>query len=320
VRGEVRDDFGLSSGVLTVDAGGSRTATRALVPPGDGAPQLNLLFLELLELKDLLQGRPADGLALQIDFTDNRQPQANTTQLPRRQVQVVDRAQLAAAIARHFRGLREEVEQAFDLQQDRRARLQDLLATSPQPGSATAQVLTAIEVGQGRIQSVADRLLRGTMRAFDLHLWNRLDPSPAAAEVVGIYADWHRAHGEATPYQPAFYRELARRRHDGTLTAMEQSLDPILQMVALCDDLQGKQAPPALRLLAEAQVARSAADLERALRGAGEAQDRIAASLQELLGRLDEWNDFQDLVQETRALLQGQRDLKSRTEELRGRK
>src|SRR4029079_5953417 len=118
-----RDDFGLSTGVLTVDAGGSRTATRALVPPGDGAPPLNLLFLELLELKDLLQGRPADGLALQIDFTDNRQPQANTTHRPRRQVQVVARSQLAAAIARHFRGLREEVEQAFDLQQDRRARL-----------------------------------------------------------------------------------------------------------------------------------------------------------------------------------------------------
>ena len=36
-------------------------------------------------------------------------------------------------------------------------------------------------VGQGRIQTAADQTHRQLMRAFDLHLWNRLDSAPAAA-------------------------------------------------------------------------------------------------------------------------------------------
>ncbi len=323
VRGEVRDDFGLSTGVLTMDAGAGHSATRTLVPAAtaEAAPRLDLLFLELVELKELLGAqRSADGLSLQIDFTDNRQPEANTTQLPRRQVQIVDLTQLAAAIARQFRALREEAEQSLDLQNDRNARLVDLLATSPTPSSATAQVLTAIEVGQGRIQSSIERLLRGTMRAFDLHLWNRLDPSPGTAAVVEFYVAWHRQHGEPIAYQPQFYREVAQRRRDGAIPAMEQSLDPILQMVSVCDRLATEHSPPALRHLAEAQVARTGAELEHALRAAGADQDRLAALLQELLGRLDEWNDYQDLVQEARTLKVRQQDVQNRTEQLRGRK
>ncbi|MGE3172769.1 MAG: hypothetical protein AB7O97_09085 [Planctomycetota bacterium] len=323
VRGEAHDDFGLRSGRLVVDAGQERSVTRDLVPPaGDGAALAQrTLFLELLPLAELLgDARTADGLALQVEFTDNREPDANVTELPRRQVQIVDAAQLAALIARHFRQLREEVEQALDLQNDRKARLLDLLAEPPAAGPATAQVLTAIEVGQGRIESAAQRVLRGTMRAFDTHLWNKLDPSPNAAAVVELYVEWHRAHGEAVSYQPEFYRELHRRRRESTIGAMEQSLDPILQMVVLADLLAHEQSPPLLRLLAQAQVAATAADRERLLRAAGELQDRIAATLQDLLGRLDEWNDYQDLVQGVRSLRETQRDVQLRTEELRGRR
>ncbi len=323
VRGEVRDDFGLRTGALTIDAGGGRTAVRPLLPPADAtaAPTTSALVLDLVEVKDVLGAqRTADGLSLQIDLTDNREPEANATQLPRRQVQIVDQAQLAAAIARHFRGLREEVEQAFDLQTDRRTRLQELLQQAPKPGATTATALTAIEVGQGRVQSAADRLLRGTMRAFDLHLWNRLEPSPGAASVVELYRTWHQSHGDATAFQPAFYLEVAQQRRAGAIPAMEQSLDPILLMVQLCHRLATEQSPPVLRLLAEAQVARSAGDLQRLLQKADEGQERIAALLQELLSRLGEWNDYQDLVQEARTLRERQRDVQNRTEQLRGRK
>jgi hypothetical protein len=235
-------------------------------------------------------------------------------------VQIVDQSQLAAAIARHFRGLREEVEQALDLQNDRRARLGDLLAQSPAPGAATAQALTAIEVGQGRVQSAADRLVRGAMRAFDLHLWNRLEPSPGAAAVVDFYREWHTAHGTAVAHQPQFYREVHERRRSGAIPAMERSLDPILAMTLLADRLATDLSPPLLRHLAEAQVARGAADLEQRLRATAELQDGIAAVLKELLLRLDEWNDYQDLVQAARALREQQQDVQHRTEALRGGK
>jgi len=62
------------------------------------------------------------------------------------------------------------------------------------------------------------------------------------------------------------------------------------------------------------------ADLQQTIAAAVEVQASIVASLQKLLGRLDEWNDFQDLVQEARALREKQRDVQNRTEDLRGRK
>lgn len=324
VRAEARDDFGLASANLLVDAGNDRTTTRPLLQPQEGngtKPPLQALFLELLEMKDLLpQQGTTDGLALQLDFVDNKAPQASTTALPRRQVQVVDQSQLSASIARHFRSLREEVDQALDLQTDRKQRLDDLVASEPRPSAAVAQELTAIEVGQGRVQSSAERLVRGAMRAFDLHLWNRLESSPAAPAVVALYRDWHRENGEAISYQPAFYREVGRQRREGRIGAMEQTLDPVLQMVLLADRLDEQVCPPLLRQLAEAQVARDAQDLATRLRAAAALQEQSLAALQELRSRLDEWNDYQDLVQEARSLIEKQRDVQHRTEETRGRR
>jgi hypothetical protein len=323
IRGEARDDFGLLQGSLQIDAGNDRTTQRALVAPlADGEPPLlQLLFLDLIELRELLPAQAStDGLSLQLELTDNRAPIANSTQLPRRQVQIVDLAQLSAAIARHFRSLREDVEQALDLQTDRRARLADLIAAQPSQNAATAQELTAIEVGQGRVQSAADRMLRGAMRAFDMHLWNRLDPSPNAPAVVEFYRAWHQQNGLAISYQPAFYRELAQLRQQGTIGSLDQSLDPILRMVLLTDQLSEQLSPPLLRTLAEAQVAANSADLQQSLQRAIALQDKVLATLQDLLSRLDEWNDYQDLVQEARSLIEKQRDLQHRTEQTRGRK
>ncbi len=322
MRGEAHDDFGLASAKLTIDGGKDRQRDIVLASPNaQGELTKALSFVELVELKQLLgDAKGAEGLALLINLADNREPKPNTTELPRRQVQIVDQAQLFAAIGRSFRALREDVEQSIDLQNDRRQRLSDLLADKPEPGLKTGQVLTTIEVGQGRIQSAAERLHRGAMRAFDLHLWNRLDPSPACGEVVQRYVAWHKAHPEPVTCQPAFYRELLQLRRQGALGAMPTTLDPILNMTGLCDLLQTELAPNAVRALAKAQIARGAPELTAALTEAAQVQTKIAATLQDLLGRLDEWNDYQDLVQEARALRERQRDVQNRTEEIRGRK
>jgi hypothetical protein len=76
-------------------------------------------------------------------------------------VQIVDAPQLAATIGRLFRGLREETEQALEVQTDRRARLDELV----RPGDAggdVAQILTGVEV-DGR------HLLRVCVLSFRTH-------------------------------------------------------------------------------------------------------------------------------------------------------
>jgi hypothetical protein len=170
------------------------------------------------------------------------------------------------------------------------------------------------------VLSAGERLHRGLMRAFDLHLWNRLEPSQHAAAVVELY----RAHSaqlvEPLALDPTFYRGLVQKRAAGELGAMERSLDPILAMIDAADRLVGEDGPAVARALAELQVAQPGAEWQAARQRAIAGQQRCEARLKLLLERLEEWNDYQDLVQEVRGLRDRQRDVQNRTQEARGKK
>ena len=327
VRVDAHDDFGLRELELSIERGGASVAQRALLPTAapDAPPKLAFVVTELLEVKDLLTGPAApaqsqDGLVLQLRLLDNKQPQAGKTELPRRIVQIVDAPQLAATIGRLFRGLREETEQALAVQTDRRARLDELVRPGDAASGDVAQILTGVEVGQGRVASAAERIHRGLMRAFDLHLWNRLEPSQHAAQVIDLYRQHAARLTEPLSLDPAFYRDLASRRAAGSLGALEQTLDPILAMITLADQIITTEAPALARNITELLVANDNATRGPLLQQALQRQQRIQTGLQQLLDRLQDWNDYQDLVQEVRALRDRQRDLHNRTEDARGKK
>ncbi len=320
VRLDAHDDFGLAGIDLAVGTGDQPTVTRSLLPSAEKAPTA-VLRTELLEVKELLGGAKGnDGLLLQAVLRDNKQPQAGSTELPRRIVQVVDEAQLNSAIARAFRGLREDASQALDLESDRRAHLEDLLANSALPAADLAQRLTGIEVGHSRVASALERVHRGLMRAFDLHLWNRLETSQHAPRVIELYLEHANQLAEPLAVDPAFYRDLALRRAAGSLGALERCLDRILAMLTLADEAARGPAAEVARALAEALVARGADDRKPLLQRAIAGQQRIEAALKQLLLQLQDWNDYQDLIQDARALRDSQRDLQDRTETLRGKK
>lgn len=322
VRLEARDDFGLFGVDLSVDRGGEIVHAMALLPPAaDGtAPLQKKVLTQLIELRQLLGGgHGGDGLSLGLTVSDNCQPQRGSLALPHRIVQIVDPAQLAESIAKGFRRLREEADGALDIQIDRRLRLEELAGRADVSTTETAQVLSAVEVGQSRILGSCDRLHRGLMRAFDLHLWNKLETSENAALVVELYRETSASLERPLAHDPEFYRELVTRRAAGTIGAMETALDPILQMIAIADALATTEVPRATRLLAELQIARPNGR-DALVQQTLAQQQQIAVSLQQLLHRLEEWNDYQDMVQEARALRDRQRDLRIRTEEIRGNK
>ncbi|MBL9076537.1 MAG: hypothetical protein JNL08_03485 [Planctomycetes bacterium] len=319
VRVDAHDDFGLRALALGIEHRGTRVRDHELMPaaPADRKQTVRTEFFEVAELLGTARDG-AEGLQLQLTLTDNRQPEANRTELPRRIVQIVDEPQLAAAIGRAFRLLREETAQALEIQTDRRTRLQDLLERDAS-AAESALLLTAIEVGQGRVAAASARVHLGLMRSFDLHLWNRLETSQHAAEVLQLYRQHAAALQQAVALDPGFYRDLLQRRRAGTLGAMETTLDPILAMIGLADELANDRAPALARLLTEAQVARDRTEQRRLLGDAAAVQRELESRLQQLLLRLEEWNDYQDLIQETRALRDRQRDVQGRTEEVRNR-
>lgn len=321
IRGEARDDFGLASVTLAIDRAGTEVRTQDLLPRSEGGgPRPNKAVLtEIFEVSELVgSSQGNDSLALQLTITDNCAPEAGEVQLPRRIVQIVDAQQLADSIAKSFRRMREETSQALDIQIDRRLRLEELAEQDDVTPLGFAQTLSAVEVGQSRVLSSCERLHQGLMAAFDAHLWNRLDPSPNAALVIDLYRQHSSTLEEALARDPAFYRDLFERRKAGTLGAMETALDPVLSMIAIVDGMANIAVPGAARTLAEAQVCKPA-DRATLLQLALEQQQDIAEALQILLSRLEEWNDYQDTVQEARALRDRQRDLQLRTEELRGK-
>ena len=325
LRVEARDDFGLVAVDLSIENGETAVLTRQLLgAPTEGQPPArSTLPTEIVEIAPLLGGdgqSANDGLFVLLNLRDNKAPTAGEAELPRRIVQIVDPPQLAARIAKAFRRLREEVTQAADIQADRRGRIVDLAARMADPenpvsAGETAQILTGVEVGQGRIAGAVARVHRGLMRSFDLHLWNRLEPSQHAATVVELYREHSRNLTEPIALDPAFYRDLSGRRAAGTLGAMENTLDPILAMIDMTDQLARGAVPEVARLLAEAQVARDAGEARPLLEQVQVRQQGIEETLAQLLLRLEEWNDYQDLVQEVRALRDSQSDLQSRTEE-----
>ena len=323
LRVEARDDFGLTDVQLTIERGGEEILTRALLPT-DQTPPLKFLPTELFEVNELLGGESnGDGLFVQITLLDNKVPETGTATLPRRIVQIVDPPELAALIAKSFRRLREEVTSADSIQTDRRNRLNDLISreeeTDAVSNNEVAQILTGIEVGQGRIATSVNRMHRGLMRAFDLHLWNRLETSQHAVTVIELFREHSANLTEPVALDPTFYRDLTSRRKAGTLGAMEATLDPILQMIDMADQLAQDNVPKVQSLLAQAQVARGQNDRTPLLMKAQAQQQHIEQVLKQLLLRLEEWNDYQDLVQEVRALRDRQRDLQNRTEQVKGK-
>ncbi|GAB4140985.1 MAG: hypothetical protein Fur0037_07680 [Planctomycetota bacterium] len=320
VRIEMRDDHGLSGAVWTAESQGGKLSFPLLQQPAPAAePARRLLAVDLRPVAELLGGAPrgAGTLSLGAVLTDNRQPSPSVTELPRRSIQIVDGAQLAVAIARAFRSMREQVERGLELQRDYRGRLEDVAESSP-PESEYRQALTAGEVGQGRLRSLAQEVRRGLMRAFDVHVWNLLEKAPAAAAIPQLYATWFREHQDGAAFSPAFYRDLMSRRRAGTLGAMESVLDPILAMIEISDGLAEDLPDRCLRALQEAQVAPDARARDARVAEAVALQAKIEGEFERLLQRLDEWNDYQDLIQETRALRDRQKDVQERTRNARG--
>ena len=268
---------------------------------------------------ELLAAPKATRAVCSARASRQQQPDAGTAALPRRIIQIVD-PWFAGLIAKQFRRLREEVEQADGIQRDRTERLAELITRQAEgadrPSEAeTAQILTGVEVGQGRVQSAVQRVTRGMMRAFDLHLWNRLEPSQHAATVVSLYREHAASLTEPLSLDPTFYRDLSARRRAGTLGAMETTLDPILAMFEMADQLARDDAPEVTRLLAAAQVARGESDRAPLLVSAAQATKHPRGP-QAAAASLKEWNDTKTRSR-SEGLRDRQRDLQNRTQEAR---
>ncbi len=326
LRVEAKDDFGLASVDVKTSTGREEIKSeRALLPKDGAARPTDVVVADLLPLDELTPGRaegPRAGetISLAVDLADNKSPDAGHTELSRREVHVVAESDLLRRISTHFRRLRESVEGALDIQRERHDTLEAVMETPPAPGAAARDArLVSVEVGQGRVLSNARRIREGLMQAYDTHLFNHLEAEDAeqAKRVVDLYLTVQREITRADPWLPEFYRKVAEEQHAGRIGSMAKTLDPILAMTLGADAIVEQYGKRAVDELEAAGVASDATALTGHLKSAFDAQTAIEQELQTLLSKLDEWNEYQDVIQQARALRDAQRDVESRTKTIK---
>lgn len=322
LRVEMLDDYGLAQAQALFEVGKDRQVGKLeLLPASQSTAPRRVVVTELLPLDQLpIEGAKlsvGDTLSLGIHLGDIKQPVAMTTELPPREIFVVGDSDLARRISGHFRRIREEVERAYTLQQDRHDRLDDV-AQALQAGDdrdAVRNDLAIVQVGQARVLGLGKRIRDELIRSFNLHLFNGLEASPHAETVRSLFLQYHRQNTEAVAAAPAFYVDLGEQRRTGAVGSMPKTLDPILAMILSASAVADTLSPRAVRLMDRSAIEPTAEATAQTLAEAAKAQEDILTELVALRDKLDEWNEFQDVVAQTRALRDKQRDVQSRTQE-----
>lgn len=318
VRVVVKDDFNVQKAVAEIAVGERPEPTRRelAVPPLRSQSVLTALYPLRGLLSEGVTVKEGESITLVIKLTDNRAPDPHETKLPGRTLHVVGLSDLERRVAGHFRRVRTDVERTLDLQRERRERLTSLLQErAAMPAAELTATLTAMQVAQGRLQSMASRVHIELMRSFNLHLFNPMDEGAQVAPAIELFTQTHSNADDLRAFVPEFYRALASKRVSGGIGSLGKFLDRILGMNTSADNVAETLAPACVQQLAGARG--DSSDLEGRLRQAFDLQGQIVAELEALLARLDEWNEFQDVISTTRALRDNQRDVQIRTKSMR---
>jgi hypothetical protein len=324
LRVVMRDDFGVrvARADLTLGARDTVVATDLLAgtasAPPPGVETTATVLVPLATTAEAEGGvKVGQSIAITVVLADNRAPEPLETKLPSRTLHVVDLADLQRRVVSHFRRLRAEVERAGGLQRERLQRTQEVLQELGEGAADQEAALAALQTAHSRLQTIVANVHADLMRAFNVHLFNDPESSPNLDRTRESWVVYHRAHGETKAVASDFYRQLAALRASGSLGPLTKSTDQILGMLAISGRIADDLMPQTAQRMAAARAASSGSDATRPLGEARALQEQIGADLEALLARLDEWNDYQDVVSTTRALRDQQREVRARTEGLR---
>jgi hypothetical protein len=261
-------------------------------------------------LLDLQQQPLTDTLDYRLVARDTRElpggrgPQS--AQADGRRVDVAEASEVQRLLADRQLRLKE----AFRGIRDRQASgLEAVGVLAADPPRADDPELVAAVVAQQQVTTRLTREVRELCAILDETIWNRLDAGPGAVGVLERRMEEWRSAPVDVGFLPAPWRALAADYAAGRFGRLDV-VGRLLDMAALGLELEQDRSPLAQQLLAEARAAPDAAGLQRARA----AQAEVVAGLDQLLGRMDEWEDFQEVLRLVQSLIDDQRTLRTRTQ------
>ncbi|MBI1853370.1 MAG: hypothetical protein HYR85_23775 [Planctomycetes bacterium] len=174
---------------------------------------------------------------------------------------------------------------------------------------AERQKLLDLEIAQNRVTTDSKRLTTDFVHLFDAYVFNRFEKGPYADRILSTLVDAAR-----DPKADAWagYRKLVTEANGGGGEESEV-LGKILGMVARGFTISETLSPDAARALTTARLLPEGDDRLPALRSTAEKQQAILDELDRLLKKMDEWEDYQGILDAMKQLIEDQKAIRSRT-------
>ena len=239
----------------------------------------------------------------------------NETEVTERRIDIVSSNEKLRLLTERQIRMKEEVRTLRDLQQEKRDRLNDVLVEfEASEGEEAPEVddLSALEIGQTQVTNKATRLGRGFADVFEEYLLNRIDTSAAAERLIPMLRERKRASSVIDDFDFGVYRPLVEAYQSGSFGDLDV-VGRMITMLGMVLDVAQRVSPDAGRSISDARLMPDSVERPKAIKDAIARQDEVVRILDELLEKLDEWEDYQGLVSEFRDLLDAQRGIYSRT-------
>lgn len=293
-------------------------------PRSSGAPTRAFHVFRHLEVEGLgptggPPPTPGDVIRLAIEADDNHQAangdaRPNTGRTKEVRVEILRKSDLERRVNDSQLRVKESVRRALAYQERTLTEANDLIAALEKAAKVVdlaemgEQILT-VERRQNRISADARNALNEIRANLDTYVYNRLSNAPMNIRILGIFARESRRAPEDELARPRALVDALGAETEGST----EVLGKLVHMVALALEVAQQQSPAAARALGKARGAADAAAVVAGLRRAVDTQTKARAGLAALLAGLEDWEDYQEVIQLNKELIELQSEIGSRT-------
>ncbi|MEE9391640.1 MAG: hypothetical protein V3W41_03955 [Planctomycetota bacterium] len=325
---QVSDDFGIGGIELRWDSSRDGLFTQAIAFDEEdlqfeNEEQRELIAFRAIEMRQftIVDGdktrplRAGDSIFLKIEARDRRStsldPEPNISVYPTLLLlNLRETSEIERDLVRGQVRTKEQVERALEAAELRRDELKQLV-DGGQANQAGEDAVHSLIAGQALVTSSLSEAARGFVRIFDGYLFNRTDPSNLTESLIASICNRHRREaGTHYEFITATLPEVENR------IDQSEAMGKLTRIMGLLIRAADRESPAlGLKLREATQVANASERLpflEEALRE----QEQLLATLRSLVDKMEEWEDFQDVIQSLKDILELQKGLSDRVESL----
>lgn len=266
------------------------------------------------------EGKPSplqsgDTVYVRVEATDTRSTRAAPD--PNRYVypspvalRVREAAEIERELVRAQVRLKEEVRRALDLVTNRLREIDKARSESARRDTDQqkyANEIYALLSGHDLTTSSLSETSRAYVRVFDGYVFNRLDPTPLTESLLSAIEATHRK--EEDTHYVLVTRVLPSVRNQINDGEVMGKVTRIMDMLVTAAEVT---SPNVGKKLKSATEAAGAAAVKSALDESFAAADVLRTDLEALLEKMEEWEDFQDMVQSLKDIIDLEKNLGDR--------